>query len=101
MLGTSSTGKPKEDPQPAAVVVQATPVPTATASSVPVAHGTIATPQHYNNSGETADYGICRRCRRQFRRRPDVHDGMAQYYRCEECEKHRFGDIIAGSCVLC
>ena len=44
--------------------------------------------------------GICRRCRQQFVRKPGVHDGMAQYYRCESCEEHRLADIIIGSCTI-
>jgi hypothetical protein len=50
---------------------------------------------------EGANIGICRRCRQQFVRRPDVHDGMAQYYRCEDCEKLRIWDMIEGSCRVC
>lgn len=49
---------------------------------------------------EDEHVGICRRCRRVFERPPGVNDGQAQYYRCSECEKHRWGDIVEGSCHI-
>lgn len=50
---------------------------------------------------ETEQIGICRRCRREFRRQAGVHSGLAQYYRCSDCEKLRMQDTIEGSCITC
>ncbi len=54
----------------------------------------------YNSSGETSDIGICRKCRRQFRRPPGVNDGQAQYYRCAECDDQRIFDLAINSCSI-
>lgn len=57
-----------------------------------VVHATAAQPAD--------NIGICRRCRRQFVRRPGVNDGQAQYYRCDDCEQYRFQDMVFGSCTI-
>lgn len=62
--------------------------------------GTIAQPPIHVTATAAPNIGICRRCRQEFVRRPDVNDGQAQYYRCEECEKYRLEDIFWGSCVI-
>ena len=49
---------------------------------------------------DTPAIGICRRCRREFVRDPSLHDGQAQYYRCQDCEKERLNDLFMGSCIL-
>ena len=54
-----------------------------------------------NVQSEDTRVGICRRCRREFRRPEGVNDGQAQYYRCAECEQQRLGDLFRGSCTLC
>jgi len=82
-------------------------VPIATAVPVhdPVKNTVSATeiiqPSNSPLSQETAEYGICRRCRREFRRAPGVNEGQAQYFRCSECETHRGADLFMGSCSLC
>lgn len=48
---------------------------------------------------ENETIGVCRRCRRQFVRPPGVHDGSAQYYRCQECAGLKFEDILY-SCII-
>ena len=73
-------------------IVHATPVQ----STPAVVYAT--TPQH-QIPGEAGDIGICRKCRRQFRRPPGVNDGQAQYYRCQECDGERLQDILY-SCVI-
>ena len=89
------------DQQP--VMAQAVPVTYASAPSAPtvvnaqqegVVHATYVAPQ--NDS-----LGVCRRCRREFVRRPGVNDGQAQYYRCDDCESHRLSDMVWGSCSVC
>ncbi len=62
-----------------------------------VVQATYVTPQQT----ESANIGVCRRCRREFVRQPGVNDGQAQYYRCGQCEEYRLADMIAGSCVVC
>lgn len=91
-------------------IVHATPIDDSPATTRATVQATIAQPQQpspnshsdsYHIEGENNEYGICRRCRRNFRRPIGVNDGQAQYYRCQECESHRLEDIIMGSCILC
>lgn len=86
-MSSASANKKGDVVQPTAVV--ATPVT-----------ATIAQPPLEVEATAANDIGTCRRCRQQFVRRPGVHDGEAQYYRCEECEKFRLQDIIEGSCTI-
>jgi hypothetical protein len=53
-------------------------------------------------SPTSEEWGICRRCRREFRRPPGVNDGQAQYYRCPECsdDKVRWNEFFSGSCII-
>lgn len=48
---------------------------------------------------ETQEIGVCRRCRRQFRRPAGVNDGQAAFYRCSECVGLKFEDIV-NSCTI-
>lgn len=52
----------------------------------------------YNVTVESLDQAICRGCGRQFTRAPGVHDGQAQFYRCDECNS--LSNVIISSCNL-
>lgn len=38
------------------------------------------------------DIGVCRSCGREFVRPPGTHDGMAQYFRCQNCVEWKTQD---------
>lgn len=52
----------------------------------------------YNITVEPSNQGICRGCGRQFTREPGVHNGQAQYYRCNECNS--MTNVFISSCVI-
>ena len=52
----------------------------------------------YSVTVESSNQAICRGCGRQFTREPGVHNGQAQYYRCEECNS--LTNVFLGSCVI-
>lgn len=89
----SSDNQKNSNPQAQPQVVHAVPV-TATYATPPAAIVVEGVPH------EGPNVGVCRRCRRQFVRKPGVNDGQAQYYRCDECEQFRLSDIIEGSCRI-
>jgi hypothetical protein len=52
----------------------------------------------YTVTVESSNQAICRGCGRQFTRAPGVHDGQAQYYRCDECNS--LSNVFISSCTL-
>jgi len=49
---------------------------------------------------ENDEVRVCRRCRRQFIRPPNVHDGQAAYYQCPECVGLKAEDIYNSFCAI-
>jgi hypothetical protein len=71
------------------------------AEAVPVEQqSTVAQPPIHVEATAAPNIGICRRCRQEFVRNPEINDGQAQYYRCDECEKYRLQDMFYGSCIV-
>lgn len=92
-------------PTVTAVPVEQSPVPSApvavqATNAQPHVMVIVDNPNIQDFVQEDEHTGICRKCRRPFQRPVGVHDGQAQYYRCEDCNKTRLLDIIEGSCNL-
>ncbi|RYG62095.1 hypothetical protein EON64_18150 [archaeon] len=90
-------------PEAIPVSVTVNPAPPATASPAPARIIATSGPHSAQHPGVVEDehVGVCRRCRRVFERPSGVNDGQAQYFRCAECLKSNWADIIEGSCSLC
>lgn len=100
-MPSAEKNQKEELPQAVAVTVS-DPIAVPTAAT-PHAARVVATQHHGDLSPaivEDEHVGICRKCRRVFERPPGVNDGQAQYYRCPECNGTRWGDMIAGSCIV-
>lgn len=74
--------------------IMVTAVPVTDQSSPPV--HVQSTP--YTVTVESSNQAICRGCGRLFTRAPGVHDGQAQYFRCDDCNS--ISNVFISSCVI-